>query len=121
MAQRMVHHHQCQKRLSNGCGADTHTWVVAAFGHHLHRMAVLVNRIAWAQDRACRFDGDTHFQVLTRADTAQNTTCMVGGKTLGRQCIAMHGAAVRDACKTRANFYAFDCIQSHHGVSNVGV
>jgi hypothetical protein len=86
------------------------TWVVAAFGHHLYSLEVLVNRITWTHDRTGGLDGDTHFQVLTRADAAQHTTCMVGGKALRRQSISMHSAAVRNAGKTSTNLHAFDGI-----------
>jgi hypothetical protein len=43
MAKRMVHHYQSQKRLSDGCGTNTHTWIMTPFGDHLNSLAVLVN------------------------------------------------------------------------------
>jgi hypothetical protein len=43
MAKRMVHHYQSQKRLSDGCGTNTHTWIMTPFGDHLNSLAVLIN------------------------------------------------------------------------------
>jgi hypothetical protein len=43
MAKCVVHHYQGQKRLSDGCGTNTHTWIMTPFGDHLNSLAVLVN------------------------------------------------------------------------------
>ena len=121
VTQRMVYHHQRQQCFCNGRGANAHARVVAAFGLHLYRVASAVDAVTRREDGAGGLDGDAHLQVLPRADTPQHATGVVVRKTLGRQAVAVGLTKLRDAGKTSAHLDAFDRVQAHHGVGDVGV
>ena len=121
VAQRMLHHDQCQHGLGDRRGADADARVVASLGDDLDRLVVHVNGVARTDDQSWSADRDAHLQVLPGADATQRAARVVGFEALRRDRIAVRGAALRDAGEAGADLDALHRIDAHHGVGDVGV
>src|SRR5208283_4815484 len=59
--------------------------------------------------------------LLTRRDPAQDAPGVIALETGRRELIAMFGTALFHGLEARADFHAFDGIDSHHGAREVGI
>ena len=94
---------------------------MAALGDDFGGIARRVDGFAGCGDGTGGFDGDGDFQVLAGADAAEHAARVVGSEALRRQRVAVHAAALGDAGETGTDLHAFDGVQAHHGVGDVGV
>src|SRR5256885_5001754 len=94
-------HHQGQQRLGDGRCADADAGVVAALGDDLGALALHVDGFARRDDGTGGLDAYAHFQVLARADAADDATGVVAAKAFGTQRVAVRGAALDHAFEDR--------------------
>src|SRR5208282_1744556 len=102
-------------RLGDGCRAKTDARIVAARGRDLRRPAVDVDGHSRHRDARGGFESDAHDDLLTRRDPAQDAPGVIALETGRRELIAMFGTALFHGLEARADFHAFDGIDSHHG------
>ncbi len=121
MPQGMVHQHEGQQRFGDGRGADAHAGVVAALGDDFGALAVDVDGLARADDGTGGLDGDQGLDVLPAADAAQDAAGVVAGEALGRERIAMRGAALDHAGEARADLHRLHRIEAHERMGDVGI
>ena len=84
-------------------------------------VAVNINGLAWGGDGAGGFDGEVGGDGLPCGDAADDAACVVGGKALWREFVAVLAAALGDYAEAIANFYAFDGVDGHQRVGDVGI
>ena len=121
MAQGVIHQHQREHGFGYRCGAQADAGVVAAVGGDFHGLAVDVDRAARCGDAAGGLDGEVGADGLAGGDAAQDAAGVVAQKAFGRELVAVFTAALGYAGEARADFYAFDGVDAHQGVSDVGI
>ena len=77
VAQEMVGEGAGEHRFAHGRRPDADTGVVAAFGRNHDFLAVTVDTASRRADRACRLDGESRDDVLTRRDAAEDAARVV--------------------------------------------
>src|SRR5260370_17413633 len=113
----MVHPHQGQQRLGDGRCADADAGVVAALGDDLGALALHVDGFARRDDGTGGLDAYAHFQVLARADAADDATGVVAAKASGTQRVAVRGAALDHAFETGTDLHSLYLTHTPHAIS----
>ena len=68
-----------------------------------------------------RFNRDSHHDILTGRNTAENSAGMIGDESFRGQFIAMLRSALSDRGESGPNLHAFDRIDAHHGRRQIGI
>ena len=90
-------------------------------GLHHDRLAIAVNRTTRRAYAGGRLDRNRYGDVLSRRDTAQNTTGVVANETFRCDFIAVLGAFVRNRTKACTYLHTLDRIDTHHCIRNVSI
>src|SRR5690606_25273361 len=121
VAQGVVHQHDGQQGFGDGRGADRHARIVASERLHHDRLVGPVHGTALDTDAGSGLDGQGHPQRLSGGNPAQHAARVIAHETVGAEFVAVFRAAHGNAIEARADRYALDGIQPHHGMGDVRV
>lgn len=121
VAQGVVNQYQSEHGFGNRRGAQADARVVAAVGGQFDGIAFDVDGTARRGDTAGGLDGDVDGNILAGADAAQNAAGVVRQEAFGGKLVAVFAAALGDAAETCTDFHAFDGVNRHHGIGDVGI
>src|SRR3546814_1788855 len=85
-----------------------------------YRLAGAVYRVALDAYARCWLDRKRHRNGLPRGDAAQNSSGVIAGKTRGGDFVAVFRPPLRDTIEAGPDRNAFDRIQTHHDMRNIG-
>ena len=89
--------------------------------HHFHRFAVEIDAPSRQSNAGRGLEGDADHDVLAGGNAAQHAAGMVAQEAARGDLVAVFGAFLFDARKACADFHAFDRVDAHHRLGDVGI